>query len=193
MLLISNSPSNGPYALTGTGVAIVLFGLFGCFATCKGRPWMLKLVRFSDFSNTLVWLNDWLFNSLSSAVCCISGSGLHDRTHCWNLWIHFSSRGYTEKKEPLANTQRFLVDNTLHSCMLVCVQIKGTFLMTYNEAVMRYDGLDDRSLAVDGVQRRVSVGPFLNLKKMIWLILIKKLDYIGSWFNYRLDTKNHVN
>lgn len=44
MLLISNSPSNAPYALTGTGIAIVLFGLFGCFATCRGRPWMLKLV-----------------------------------------------------------------------------------------------------------------------------------------------------
>lgn len=44
--------------------------------------------------------------------------------------------------------------------------------MTYNEAVMSYDGLDDRSLAVDGVQRRVSVGPFLGLKQMICLILI---------------------
>lgn len=44
MLLISNSPSHAPYVLTGTGVAIVLFGLFGCFATCKGRPWMLKMV-----------------------------------------------------------------------------------------------------------------------------------------------------
>lgn len=44
MLLISNTPSNAPYVLAGTGVAIVLFGLFGCFATCKGRPWMLKLV-----------------------------------------------------------------------------------------------------------------------------------------------------
>lgn len=44
MLLISNSPSNAPYVLAGTGVAIVLFGLFGCFATCRGRPWMLKLV-----------------------------------------------------------------------------------------------------------------------------------------------------
>lgn len=85
----------------------------------------------------------------------------------------------TQIKETLANTQRFLVDNTLHSCMSVCVQIKGTFLMTYNEAVMGYDGLDDRSLAVDGVQRRVSVDPFLNFKKMIWLILIKNLDYIG--------------
>jgi len=44
MLLISSGPSNAPYVLTGTGAAIVLFGLFGCFATCRGRPWMLKLV-----------------------------------------------------------------------------------------------------------------------------------------------------
>jgi len=36
-------------------------------------------------------------------------------------------------------------------------QIKGTFFTTYSEAVMRYDGRDDRSLAVDGVQRRVSI------------------------------------
>lgn len=45
--------------------------------------------------------------------------------------------------------------------------------MTYNEAVMSYDGLDDRSLAVDDIQRRVSVGLFLRLKEMIWVILIK--------------------
>lgn len=44
MLLISSGPSNAPYVLTGTGVAIILFGLFGCCATCRGRPWMLKLV-----------------------------------------------------------------------------------------------------------------------------------------------------
>lgn len=44
-LLISCGPSNAPFVLTGTGAAIVLFGLFGCFATCRGRPWMLKLVR----------------------------------------------------------------------------------------------------------------------------------------------------
>lgn len=43
MALISRSP-DAPYVMTGTGVAIVLFGLFGCFATCRGRPWMLKLV-----------------------------------------------------------------------------------------------------------------------------------------------------
>lgn len=54
MLLISSSPSSAPYVLTGTGAAIVLFGLFGCFATCRGRPWMLKLVglpAYSEFVN----------------------------------------------------------------------------------------------------------------------------------------------
>ncbi|CAB1445457.1 unnamed protein product [Pleuronectes platessa] len=36
-------PSHSPYVVAGTGTAIVLFGLFGCFATCRGRPRMLKL------------------------------------------------------------------------------------------------------------------------------------------------------
>lgn len=36
--------------------------------------------------------------------------------------------------------------------------------MTYQEAVMSYDGRDDRSLAVDGVQRSVSVGHLTYLK-----------------------------
>ncbi|XP_051911636.1 tetraspanin-7-like isoform X2 [Hippocampus zosterae] len=75
-LLISSAPSNAPFVLTGTGVAIVLFGLFGCFAACRGNPWMLKL-------------------------------------------------------------------------------IKGTFLTTYSEAVLRYDGRSDRSVAVDDVQRKL--------------------------------------
>lgn len=103
-----------------------------------------------------------IFDSLFSAVRRVSGSGLHDGTHRRNLWIHFSSRGDAGKKTTTKrNTQHCCLDNTLHSCPSVCVQIKGTFLMTYNEAVMSYDGLDDRSLAVDGIQRRVSVGPFL--------------------------------
>uniref|UniRef100_A0A803YIT0 Tetraspanin-7 n=1 Tax=Meleagris gallopavo TaxID=9103 RepID=A0A803YIT0_MELGA len=29
--------------LIGTGTTIIVFGLFGCFATCRGSPWMLKL------------------------------------------------------------------------------------------------------------------------------------------------------
>ncbi|XP_036946742.1 tetraspanin-7-like isoform X2 [Acanthopagrus latus] len=100
MLLISSAPSNGPYVLTGTGVAIVLFGLFGCFATCRGRPWMLKLYA--------------VFLSLVFMTELIAGIS-----------------GFIFRHE-----------------------IKGTFLTTFSDAVMRYDGRDDRSLAVDGVQRR---------------------------------------
>ncbi|KAM7365859.1 hypothetical protein PAMP_016752 [Pampus punctatissimus] len=101
MLLISSGPSNVPYLLTGTGGFIVLFGLFGCFATCRGRPWMLKLFA---VSLSLVFMTE--------LVAGISGF----------VFRH---------------------------------EIKGTFLMTYSDAVMRYDGRDDRSLAVDGVQRRL--------------------------------------
>uniref|UniRef100_A0A3Q3VIT6 Tetraspanin n=1 Tax=Mola mola TaxID=94237 RepID=A0A3Q3VIT6_MOLML len=41
--LLSEESTNAPYVLIGTGATIVIFGLFGCFATCRGSPWMLKL------------------------------------------------------------------------------------------------------------------------------------------------------
>ncbi|XP_008273898.1 tetraspanin-6 [Stegastes partitus] len=41
--LASEESTNAPYVLIGTGATIVIFGLFGCFATCRGSPWMLKL------------------------------------------------------------------------------------------------------------------------------------------------------
>lgn len=44
LLLASDVSTNAPYVLIGTGAIIVIFGLFGCFATCRGSPWMLKLV-----------------------------------------------------------------------------------------------------------------------------------------------------
>ncbi|CAG5989350.1 tetraspanin-6 [Menidia menidia] len=43
LLLASKDSTNAPYVLIGTGATIVIFGLFGCFATCRGSPWMLKL------------------------------------------------------------------------------------------------------------------------------------------------------
>nr|XP_020481567.2 tetraspanin-7-like [Labrus bergylta] len=101
MLLISSAPSNAPYVLTGTGLAIIVFGLFGCFATCRGRPWMLRVYA--------VFLSAVFMTELIAGIS-----------------------GFVFRHE-----------------------IKGTFLTTYSEAVMRYDGRDDRSLAVDGVQRRL--------------------------------------
>ncbi|XP_059824225.1 tetraspanin-7b [Hypanus sabinus] len=41
--LVAENSTNAPYVLIGTGTTIVVFGLFGCFATCRGSPWMLKL------------------------------------------------------------------------------------------------------------------------------------------------------
>ncbi|XP_030595974.1 tetraspanin-6 [Archocentrus centrarchus] len=41
--LVAEESTNAPYVLIGTGAIIVIFGLFGCFATCRGSPWMLKL------------------------------------------------------------------------------------------------------------------------------------------------------
>uniref|UniRef100_A0A673MF20 Tetraspanin n=1 Tax=Sinocyclocheilus rhinocerous TaxID=307959 RepID=A0A673MF20_9TELE len=43
LLLNSDKSTNAPYVLIGTGASIIIFGLFGCFATCRGSPWMLKL------------------------------------------------------------------------------------------------------------------------------------------------------
>ena len=36
--LIADNSTNAPYVLIGTGTVIVVFGLFGCFATCRGAP-----------------------------------------------------------------------------------------------------------------------------------------------------------
>ncbi|XP_036603971.1 tetraspanin-7-like [Trichosurus vulpecula] len=41
--LIAENSTNALYVLIGTGTIIVIFGLFGCFTTCHGSPWMLKL------------------------------------------------------------------------------------------------------------------------------------------------------
>lgn len=40
--------------------------------------------------------------------------------------------------------------------MSACFQVKETFFITFREAVIRYDGRDDKSVAVDDVQRKVS-------------------------------------
>ena len=45
--LLAASSSNAPLVLMATGTAIILVGLFGCLATCRGSVWMLRLVRAS--------------------------------------------------------------------------------------------------------------------------------------------------
>lgn len=52
--------------------------------------------------------------------------------------------------------------------MCVCSsQIKGTFLRTYNEAVLNYNAQDEKSIAVDNVQRSVSGHTEVSLIRLI--------------------------
>ncbi|XP_056158034.1 tetraspanin-7-like, partial [Lampris incognitus] len=98
--LIAENSTNAPYVLIGTGTTIIIFGLFGCFATCRGSPWMLKL--YAMFLSLVF---------LAELVAGISG---------------------------------FIFRHEVY---------KGTFLRTYREAVQNYNAQDERSLAVDNVQR----------------------------------------
>ncbi|XP_053555351.1 tetraspanin-6 [Bombina bombina] len=41
--LLNENATNVPYVLIATGAVIILLGTFGCFATCRGSTWMLKL------------------------------------------------------------------------------------------------------------------------------------------------------
>ncbi|XP_013924306.1 PREDICTED: tetraspanin-6-like [Thamnophis sirtalis] len=41
--LLNEKASNVPYVLIGAGLVVALLGTFGCFATCRGSTWMLKL------------------------------------------------------------------------------------------------------------------------------------------------------
>ncbi|MBL1833874.1 hypothetical protein ELE24_27675, partial [Klebsiella pneumoniae] len=84
------------------GTTIVVFGLFGCFATCRGSPWMLKLYA--------------MFLSLVFLAELVAGIS-----------------GFVFRHE-----------------------IKDTFLRTYTDAMQNYNGNDERSRAVDHVQRSLS-------------------------------------
>ncbi|XP_016362824.1 tetraspanin-7-like [Sinocyclocheilus anshuiensis] len=106
--LIAENSTNAPYVLIGTGTTIIVFGLFGCFATCRGSPWMLKLYA--------------MFLSLVFLAELVAGIS-----------------GFVFRHE-----------------------IKGTFLRTYNEAVQNYNAQDERSIAVDNVQRSLHCCGVLN-------------------------------
>ncbi|XP_005995321.1 tetraspanin-7 [Latimeria chalumnae] len=97
--LIAENSTNAPYVLIGTGTTIIVFGLFGCFATCRGSPWMLKLYA--------------MFLSLVFLAELVAGIS-----------------GFVFRHE-----------------------IKDTFLRTYTEAIHNYNANDEKSRAVDDVQR----------------------------------------
>ncbi|KAI4545521.1 hypothetical protein MG293_005787 [Ovis ammon polii] len=114
--LIAENSTNAPYVLIGTGTTIVVFGLFGCFATCRGSPWMLKLImREADALDTTD-LQYAMFLSLVFLAELVAGIS-----------------GFVFRHE-----------------------IKDTFLRTYTDAMQNYNGNDERSRAVDHVQRSLS-------------------------------------
>ncbi|KAL7979473.1 hypothetical protein Chor_004631 [Crotalus horridus] len=49
--LLNEKASNVPYVLIGAGLVVALLGTFGCFATCRGSTWMLKLIKDSFKKN----------------------------------------------------------------------------------------------------------------------------------------------
>ncbi|XP_030211397.1 tetraspanin-7 [Gadus morhua] len=99
--LLAASSSNAPLVLMATGTAIILVGLFGCLATCRGSVWMLRL--YAVFL-ALVFL-----------------------------------------AELVAGISAFIFRH----------EMKGSFLRTFQEAVIQYNAQDQRSLAVDNVQRNL--------------------------------------
>ncbi|CAL1608251.1 unnamed protein product [Knipowitschia caucasica] len=100
-VLISRAPSAVPFVLSGTGAGIVVLSLFGCWATCRGRCWMLR---------TYAVLLSLVF--LTELIAGISGF----------IFRH---------------------------------EIKGSFLNSFSDAVQKYNSLDERSLAVDDLQRKL--------------------------------------
>uniref|UniRef100_G3UJQ3 Tetraspanin n=1 Tax=Loxodonta africana TaxID=9785 RepID=G3UJQ3_LOXAF len=64
-LIVENS-TNTSYVLGGTGTAIIISGLFRCFAACRGSPWMLKL--YAMFLS-LVFLAELVADSSEFVFC----------------------------------------------------------------------------------------------------------------------------
>lgn len=92
--LVSEDSTNAPYVLIGTGATIVIFGLFGCFATCRGSPWMLKLVgedAVCAFPSRSTPRN--CPSPFSSSVCHVLDLGVPGRARGWHLGLHLQTRG----------------------------------------------------------------------------------------------------
>lgn len=172
--LIAENSTNAPYVLIGTGTTIIVFGLFGCFATCRGSPWMLKLVSLASIrAFYIIWhpKTDSYHVSLALSVSSMPCSCLWCSWQSWSLASRalFSVMRWDVLKHilrrwpvmclrdlHLSRTRRACSGDIWRSvCVCVFTQIKGTFMRTYNEAVQNYNAQDERSIAVDNIQRSV--------------------------------------
>lgn len=96
--LSSSDSTNAPYVLIGTGATIVIFGLFGCFATCRGSPWMLKLVSEGAatpqiFPSRAVLFDHLYILSCSSSVRHVFDLGVPGWARGWSVRLYLQTWG----------------------------------------------------------------------------------------------------
>uniref|UniRef100_A0A8C4WV34 Tetraspanin n=1 Tax=Eptatretus burgeri TaxID=7764 RepID=A0A8C4WV34_EPTBU len=81
--LVAEGNATAPYVLIGTGTTILLFGLFGCLATCKSSPWMLKMIKGQFRENLLKAIHRYKGSSQSNTDTAVDD--LQKNLHCCGL------------------------------------------------------------------------------------------------------------
>lgn len=158
LFLASEESTNAPYVLIGTGAIIVIFGLFGCYATCRGSPWMLKLVSDRAVITEMLPSDVTLFNlCFVSSVCHVFDLGVPGWACGGHLRLYLQTRG-----EMLVQKTHTNVSQLDHMSSLKCIlllfwiqQIKANLGTAYENAVKFYNSTDSSSTAVDTIQQSV--------------------------------------
>ncbi|XP_038604428.1 tetraspanin-6 isoform X2 [Tachyglossus aculeatus] len=105
--LLNENATNVPFILIGTGTVIFLLGTFGCFATCHGSTWMLKLIKSSFYANYMDTLKGYngtkdhrseAVNTVQRTLQCCGVSNFTD----WNKTDYFKEKGIPQSccKDP---------------------------------------------------------------------------------------------
>ncbi len=108
-------------------------------------------LSFSSTPCSCLWCSWPSWSLASRALFSVMRWDVH--THILRRWPLMRLRDLH-----LSRTRRACSGDIWQSaCVCVCVftQIKGTFMRTYNEAIQNYNAQDERSIAVDNVQRSV--------------------------------------
>ncbi|KAM7407131.1 hypothetical protein PAMA_003050 [Pampus argenteus] len=122
--LIADNSTNAPYVLIGTGTVIIVFGLFGCFATCRGSPWMLKL--YAMFLS-LVFLAE-LVAGISGFVFRHEIKGTFHRTYT-DAVLNYNAEN--EASRAVDNLQHRVSSKSMTSTRLTTAECKIIFRIIY--------------------------------------------------------------
>ncbi|XP_043113228.1 tetraspanin-7 [Puntigrus tetrazona] len=135
LLLTSDKGTNAPYVLIGTGAVIIIFGLFGCFATCRGSPWMLKLyamfLTLVFLAELVAGISGFIFRHEIKAVLqgvynkaesVYSGKGSEDLDRIQRTLQCCGEKNYTS----WANTEYFKKEGIPKSCCNVTAGVNCT-------------------------------------------------------------------